>query len=96
MQLEVFREQFPEFKNLGDSMVQAFLDAAALEVDADVWGTKEDQGIGYLAAHKMALSPYGQTARLGGKDSSTYKAHYEDLVRQVGCGWLKAGGLITT
>lgn len=85
--LDDFRVQFPEFDSAGDTMVQAFLDAAALEIDLDVWGPKADQGRFYLAAHKLALSPFGQAARLAkDKDSTTYWTHYTRLVSQVACG----------
>lgn len=95
MNLATFRVQFPEFKAVADTFVQAHLDAAELEVDADVWGTKADQGIAYLAAHKMALSPMGQAAKLVNPDPkkgplTTYHAHYLDLVRQVSSGFRTA------
>lgn len=88
MDLATFRIQFPEFQFVDDSLVQAMLTAAALSVDVDVWGTKAGQGVGYLAAHKLALSPYGQAARLVAKDgSTTYETHYTDLVAQVSGGF---------
>ena len=54
--------------------------------------TKADQGQAYLAAHKMALSPWGQDTRLSAKDgSTTYWTHYWRLLRQVAAGgWVVA------
>ena len=52
-------------------MIQAFLNAAALEINLTVWGAKADQGTYYLAAHDLCLSPYGQNAKqslIKGKD----------------------------
>lgn len=92
MLLSTWRVQFPEFDAVSDPMAQAYLDAAALEVDLAVWGPKADQGIFYLAAHKLALSPYGQAARLAARASTkgtattTYFEHFTNLVSQVTIG----------
>jgi len=92
MLLAAWRVQFPEFDAVSGTMAQAYLDAAALEVDPAVWGNKADQGQAYLAAHKLALSPYGQAARLAAKVSTkgaattTYFEHYQRLVDMVACG----------
>lgn len=82
----------PEFANTAASdpdYVQAMIDEASLEVDAEVWGDKADAGIMWLAAHKLALSPYGNNAELVAKDgkTTTYKTHYDALVMQVGHGF---------
>lgn len=85
--LPAFRVQFPEFASVDDPMVQAWLDAAALEIDQVVWGEKAPQGHMYLAAHKMALSPYGQAARLAkNATDTTYNDHFTRLVGIVACG----------
>lgn len=82
-----FRVQFPEFASADDTLVQAWLDAAALEIDEDVWGDKAPQGHMYLAAHKLALSPYGQAARLAkSATDSTYNEHFTRLVGLIACG----------
>ncbi len=59
---------------MGDSQIAAMLGAAALELDLSVWGafgpdplgnqTKSDQAQMYLAAHKLAVSPFGQAAKM--------------------------------
>lgn len=68
----MFRAQMPEFNNVSDVLVTAMLGAAALEIDPSVWGplgvvgglmTKADQGQLYLAAFKLAASPFGQNAK---------------------------------
>lgn len=88
MTAEKFLTQFPEFKGVELDLVQAHLDAAALEIDVDIWGLKADQGQAYLAAHKMALSPYGQNARLSTDDGrTTYFTHYKALRLQVTSGF---------
>jgi hypothetical protein len=93
-----FRVQFPEFRGVSDATVTAYLQAANLEIDQVVWGamgpgglanaTKADQGHGYLTAHKLASSPFGQAAKMVAKDgSTTYEANYKKLVRQVASGF---------
>lgn len=77
----------PEFAGVDTTLLQAELDAAALEIDVIVWGPKADQGQRYLAAHKLALSPFGQGVRLVAKDgTTTYWTHYERLRKQVSSG----------
>lgn len=83
-----FLTQFPEFRNTDLDLVQAMLNAALLEIDASVWRAKADQGQGYLAAHKLALSPFGQNARMVAKDgTTTYMVHYDALRGQVASGF---------
>ena len=68
----MFRARYPEFNNVSDVLCTAVLSEAALEHDTSVWGafgqvggpaTKADAGQMALAAHKLAVSPYGQNAR---------------------------------
>lgn len=85
--LATFKVQFPEFANSGDPLLQAHLDAALLEI-GPVWGALADQGQMYLAAHKLALSPYGQNAKMVAKDgTTTYQVHYQRLVGIVSSGY---------
>jgi hypothetical protein len=77
--LSAFRLQFPEFDKVSDPQVNAALARAALEINVDVWGTKQDTGHGLLAAHLLAISPMGQMARMSSKEGdSTYGKQYRD------------------
>jgi hypothetical protein len=69
----MFRAQFPEANGVSDALVATMMAAAALEIDTHVWGamgvpgglmTKTDQGHLYLSAHKLAVSPFGQNAKM--------------------------------
>lgn len=86
--LATFRVRHPEFSGTPDEYVQATLDAAADEIDEDVWGSKAAEGHGLLSAHKLALSPYGVDMRLGAfgdnKARSVYGDQHEQLSRRVG------------
>ncbi len=91
MNLAAWRIQFPEFVACPDPLAQAYLDAALLQLDAEVWGNLLDQGHGYLTAHKLALSPYGQAARLSKKNGgeTTYYVHFRELQAGVSGGWIR-------
>jgi hypothetical protein len=83
MDLDTFRTTFPEFgtneRGLTDVMVQRYLDMASAEVDPEVWGGDAAQGVGYLAAHLLVMSPYGAQVRNNVKDinGSTYLTEYK-------------------
>ena len=96
--LAMFRAQFPELNGSSDILVAQMLGAASLFLDTSVWGpfgvdgglmTKADQGQLYLAAHKLAISPFGQNAklnvnmRLKGYSRTTYGAEFEILMYSV-------------
>jgi hypothetical protein len=88
MLLADFRIQFPEFKGVSDGLVQVMLNASLLELDSTVWGQLLDQGQAYLAAHKLATSPFGQNAKMVAKDgTTTYWFNYFKLVRKVTSGY---------
>lgn len=88
MLISSFRIQFKEFNGVSDELVQSMLDAAILEIDRYIWGAKADQGQAYLAAHKLATSPFGQNAKMVAKDgTTTYEKNYIKLVRQVSSGY---------
>lgn len=64
MNLAAFRIQFPEFRSAADEYVQAYLDAAAVQLSETYWRTYYDQAHGYQAANLLAMAPNGQNARL--------------------------------
>jgi hypothetical protein len=83
-----FFARFPEFAATDLSLITAALNDAALQIDTRVWGNLAGTGHGYLAAHMLDLSPFGQAARLVAKDgSTTYFTHYTRLVRMVAPGF---------
>lgn len=88
MTINQFRARHPEFKFIGDEMLQAYLDEAALEISSEVFGTVYDAAHRCLTAHKLAMTPMGRTAKLSTDDGNTvYKAHFMDLVRKRASGY---------
>jgi hypothetical protein len=96
--IEAFTTGFPEFRNAEKGLVYAKLSEAYQQIDLSVWdtganGPKSGIGQGYLAAHLLALSPFGQNARMIAKNgTTTYLTHYRNLQRQVCQGFRVAGG----
>lgn len=87
-----FRENFPEMDKATDALVQAKLDQAIRRLDASVWGDTLADGQLYLAAHLVAISPFGRNAKLVAKDGSTiYGEIYERLAKAAASGFRVAG-----
>ena len=87
MLLAAFRVRFPEFEEGSDPLVQACLDEAATELNATEIGDPYDAAHGLLAAHKLAISPYGRAARmLNDEGKSTYEVEFSNVMaRAVVC-----------
>ena len=85
--LASFRTRFPEFAETDDAMVQAKLDEVAVALDDRVFGARIDEAVAYLVAHRLALSPFGQNARMVAKDgSTTYGEQYAGIQRAAAGG----------
>jgi len=83
-----FKGEFPEFAATDDPIVAAALVRAEQRVDPIVWGEKTDQGVAYLAAHLLALAPFGQNARLASNSgTSIYHEEFRRLQREVAAGY---------
>lgn len=81
MILAAFRSRFPEFEEGSDGIVQACLDAAATELNATEIGASFDEAHGLLAAHKLAISPFGRAARmLNDEGKSTYEVEFQNVL----------------
>jgi hypothetical protein len=82
-----FRAEFPEFGSADVTptvLVQAKLDAALLRTPSDVWGDLQDDGVKYLAAHLLALSPQAREMKLSTPDAKSpygfQRLEYESIV----------------
>lgn len=85
-----FKARYPEFATASDALVTASLADAAAYVDASLAPVDADRGIGLKAADILALSPFGQTARMQSKDgSTTYGNQFAEWVRnRAGGPWI--------
>lgn len=79
MNLATFRVQFPEFKTAPDAFVQGKLDVAALELYSPDLDVSFDQAHGLLAAHKLAISPFGTSARVLKSGQTTYEVELANV-----------------
>lgn len=78
---------FPEFVKAPTTLVQYHLARATAEVSEDYFGDLREDAVFYLAAHRMALSPYGQAAKLAPeKGATTYEKHFQELLRKSASG----------
>lgn len=84
-----FRAEFEEFAAAGDPLVLAKIQDAADAIDPVQWGDLAPQGTKYLAAHLLALSPFGRALKLVAQNGTTvYSVRYDALVAAVGIGGL--------
>jgi hypothetical protein len=77
-----FKARWTEFAPKADALVQAALDEAARACDARIYKAQTDDAVGLLAAHNLATSPQGTTARLeSDKGESVYKRRFDQITR---------------
>jgi hypothetical protein len=87
MDVGTFKQRFPEFGQTPDALIVPNLIAAGRSIDPAVWGGKFDEGQAYLAAHKLALSPYGANVRIMvDANRTTYFVEFDRLKREVAAG----------
>ncbi len=83
-----FIARFPEFEEAGVT-ISVVLDEAVRRTDGDIFGNKTDDAVMYRAAHLLAISPFGQNARMVAKDGTTiYGNELEKLILEhAGGAW---------
>lgn len=85
MNLTSFRVNYPEFRNVGDEQIAAYLEQAASQLSEAVIGTQYDLVHGLKTADLIARSPGGVNARLLAKDgTTTYGNAYDKLKYAIG------------
>jgi hypothetical protein len=89
LSLSDFRTRFPEFVDATDGFVQAKLDETDALVDPVVFGQQAYVAAYYYTADLLALSPFGQNARLTPNDDgkTTYRLQYERMMRSATFGY---------
>jgi hypothetical protein len=86
-----FKERFTEFSPTADALVSRALGEATRRTSAAVFGERFDDAVALRAAHLLAISPQGTTARLegaapGSLESTTYGAELKQLMRECAGG----------
>ncbi len=71
MTLAQFKVRFPEFRTADDSLVSAVLAESGNELNSEELGDAYNAAHGLLAAHKLAISPFGQSARMVNDEGET-------------------------
>lgn len=78
-----FLAAFPEFRAAG-AMIPTKLAEATRRVDSSIYGDRTEDAIGYLAAHLLAMSPFGVNLRKeDDKTKSSYLDSFEAIRREV-------------
>ena len=79
-----FLVEFAEFTGAENALVDAKLAAALLRTPESIWDDLQDEGIKYLAAHMLALSPFARELKLVQDDGQTIygkqRAELESIV----------------
>lgn len=79
-----FLAAHPEFESATEPMVRIVIADAINNVDEGVFKTKTDQAVRLLAAHYLAVTPFGRNARLSSKEgNSTYMVQFKALTRSM-------------
>ncbi len=87
-----FKVLFPEFAQTSTALVESRLAWAETRTPSDVWGEAQEQGIGFLAAHLLALAPQAKDMRAGEEKGVTmYSRERERLEGIVASGFRIAG-----
>lgn len=92
--LSAFRARYPEFDQIGDSLVTSALTEAEAQTDAEVFGTNVNAAHATLAAHVLVSNPNGREARLntsklGGDGETVYLAERRRLERLHCSHWVQ-------
>lgn len=80
-----FLAAYPEFGSAPVALVDATLARALLSI-GELYGDHAEEAQGLLCAHLLALSPFGQNARLSSKGVSNWGPQFDDLTARVVCG----------
>lgn len=81
-----FIARFPAFEPADAAVVQIELANAARIVNSDMFIEQTDDAVGLLTAHRMALRPGGEFARMKNKDGgsrTTYGDLYQAMQKNV-------------
>lgn len=79
----------PEFTGAPTAMVSGAISKATNSVEESMFKETYDEAVELLACHKLALSPYGQQARMVSADgaTTTYSVQFDQLARVASTGF---------
>ncbi len=86
MNLDRFLTRFPEFdeKGIKSTLIEMAIAEAQSEMNKKFWGELFEQASHFLAAHKLAISPMGESCRLeASQDKTIYQLEYERLCKSA-------------
>lgn len=87
-----FLAEFAEFSGASTALVDAKLAAALIRTPDSIWDDLQDEGIKYLTAHLLALSPFARELKLVQDDGTTiYSKQRAELESIVSSGFRVTG-----
>lgn len=79
--------RFPEFGGADTDLIDAAIADAVQRTNATAWGDLYTQGVLYMAAESLALSPYGRKMRLVSNEGETvYSRPLRTMKKRVSVG----------
>lgn len=85
MTADEFRAIFPEFAAAPTPLIESRISWATSRTPVAVWGADIEQGIGFLAAHFLAMLPEAKAMRKGEKPGETmYLSERQRMEKIVG------------
>lgn len=90
-----FLATYPEFEEIfavRPNVITAQLRTAQAFCSERLWGDRYAAGVYCKAAHLIAMTPFGENARLKGGVSTTYQAVFKEMVSALPVRVAVAGG----
>lgn len=90
-----FVATYPEFDEINDvapaSVSKALLRAQAF-CSASIWVDRYEAGVFAKAAHLLAMTPFGENARIDAKQVTAYGVVFDEMVRALPIRLMVSGG----
>lgn len=91
-----FVEKFKEFDEINTELpetVARALTAAQAYCSAAVWGDRYEDGVYCKAAHLLALTGFGENARIKGTTKTIYGQQFQEMLTALPLRLMVSGGL---
>lgn len=85
-------KEFEEINELAPETVAAALLRAQAFCSASVWGDRYEAGVFCKTAHLLAMSPFGENARIAGKNETAYGEVFKEMLRALPIRLMVSGG----
>lgn len=84
--------EFDEINDLAPASITSALTRAQAFCSAAVWGDRYEAGVFVKAAHLLAMTPFGENARIAGSNATAYGETFKEMVRALPMRIIVSGG----